>query len=141
MLYTYSVIPLVEDHFEERVADLIAQNKRNISTCPLFSVVIQPQGDPVWHRGPEIARVYARYKARLDAAGVPSGILLQSTLGHGTAAYAKAPYQLMESLRGFGKEEMVTIAKLLKQTATDFENSADSIRRTVAELCAKYPLY
>ena len=43
--------------------------------------------------------------------------------------------------RGFGTEDMITIAKLLKLTATDFENSADSIRKTVAELCAKYPLY
>ena len=43
--------------------------------------------------------------------------------------------------RGLGTEDMVTIAKLLKLTATDFENSADSIRKTVAELCAKYPLY
>ena len=43
--------------------------------------------------------------------------------------------------RGLGTEDMVTIAKLLKLTATDFENSADSVRKTVAELCAKYPLY
>jgi len=43
--------------------------------------------------------------------------------------------------RGFGVEEMVTIARLLKQTATDYENSAESVRKTVAELCAKYPLY
>ncbi len=100
MLYTYSVTPLVEDHFDERVADLIDQHKRGISTCPLFSVVIQPQGDPVWHQGEKLARVYLRYKERLDAAGVPSGFLLQSTLGHGTASLAPAPYQMMEPLGG-----------------------------------------
>ncbi len=43
--------------------------------------------------------------------------------------------------RGFGKEEMKIIAKLLKLTATDFENSADYIRAEVAKLCEKYPLY
>jgi len=43
--------------------------------------------------------------------------------------------------RGLGVEDMKTIAKLFKLTATDFENSADSVRATVAEICKKYPLY
>ena len=43
--------------------------------------------------------------------------------------------------RGLGAEEMKTIAKLFKLTATDFENSADYVRATVAEICKKYPLY
>ena len=43
--------------------------------------------------------------------------------------------------RGLGTEEMKTIAKLFKLTATDFENSADYVRATVAEICKKYPLY
>ncbi len=43
--------------------------------------------------------------------------------------------------RGFGAEEMVIIAKLLKLVATDFESSAEYIRSTVLELCEKYPLY
>ena len=43
--------------------------------------------------------------------------------------------------RGLGVEEMKVIAKLFKQTATDFENTADSVRATVAEICKKYPLY
>ena len=43
--------------------------------------------------------------------------------------------------RGLGTEDMKTIAKLFKLTATDFEKSADSVRATVAEICKKYPLY
>ena len=43
--------------------------------------------------------------------------------------------------RGLGTEDMKTIAKLFKLTATDFEGSADSVRATVAEICKKYPLY
>ncbi len=100
MLYTYSVTPLFEDHFEERVADLIDQHKRNISLMPLFCVKIQPEGTPVWSNGERIAKSYRRYKAQLDKAGVPSGILLQSTFGHGTASMAPAPFQFMEPLDG-----------------------------------------
>ncbi len=43
--------------------------------------------------------------------------------------------------RGLGVEEMKTIARLFKLTATDFENSADAIRAEVDAICKKYPLY
>ena len=43
--------------------------------------------------------------------------------------------------RGLGIEEMKTIARLFKLTATDFENSAESVRAEVAAICKKYPLY
>ena len=43
--------------------------------------------------------------------------------------------------RGLKEEDMKVIAHLFKLVATDFENSADECRATVAELCRKYPLY
>ena len=43
--------------------------------------------------------------------------------------------------RGFKEEDMVEIAKLIKLTITDFENSQDEIRARVKTLCDKYPLY
>jgi glycine hydroxymethyltransferase len=43
--------------------------------------------------------------------------------------------------RGFVEEDMATVAKLMKLVATDFENSADTVRAEVKKLCAKYPLY
>lgn len=43
--------------------------------------------------------------------------------------------------RGFKEEEMVEIAKLIKLTITDYENSQDEIRARVKALCDKYPLY
>lgn len=45
------------------------------------------------------------------------------------------------SSRGFVEEDMPEIAKLIKLTAVDFENSKDEIRTRVAALCAKHPLY
>ncbi len=43
--------------------------------------------------------------------------------------------------RGFVEEDMTEIAKLIKLTITDFENSKDEIKTRVAALCAKHPLY
>ncbi len=43
--------------------------------------------------------------------------------------------------RGLGVEDMDKIAEYILLAINDFENSADSIRKGVSELCAKYPLY
>ncbi len=43
--------------------------------------------------------------------------------------------------RGMKEEDMVTIGKLIKLAASDFDNQADFIRAEVDKLCKKYPLY
>ncbi len=43
--------------------------------------------------------------------------------------------------RGLGEDEMRTIGKLIKLTATEYEDKADYIRAEVAKICEKYPLY
>ena len=43
--------------------------------------------------------------------------------------------------RGLGTAEMRTIARLMKTTLVDFENSKTAIREEVAAICRKYPLY
>lgn len=43
--------------------------------------------------------------------------------------------------RGFDEGDMKVIARLMWQTATDFDAQGDAIRAAVAELCGKHPLY
>lgn len=43
--------------------------------------------------------------------------------------------------RGLREEDMQVIARLIAETATEFEGKADSIRAEVAAICGKYPLY
>lgn len=43
--------------------------------------------------------------------------------------------------RGFKEEDMEIIAKIMWQTAVDFEGKQDDLRAQVAQLTAKYPLY
>ncbi|MEG1027686.1 MAG: serine hydroxymethyltransferase, partial [Oscillospiraceae bacterium] len=43
--------------------------------------------------------------------------------------------------RGLNTEDMKVIARCIKLAATDFENSADDIRKEVTTLLEKYPLY
>jgi glycine hydroxymethyltransferase len=43
--------------------------------------------------------------------------------------------------RGLGEADMETVAECIWLCATDFENSADTIRQKVSDLLKKYPLY
>ncbi len=43
--------------------------------------------------------------------------------------------------RGLKEDDMVTVGRLIKLAAADFENSAGCIRTEVARICEKYPLY
>lgn len=43
--------------------------------------------------------------------------------------------------RGLKEEDMKTIAGLIKMAVTDFETKSDEIRRSVNQICEKYPLY
>ena len=43
--------------------------------------------------------------------------------------------------RGFGEPEMLRIADFIWDTATDFENKAENIRRSVTEICTNFPIY
>ena len=43
--------------------------------------------------------------------------------------------------RGFKEEEMMKIAKWMRDVATDFEANRERVSAEVSELCAKFPLY
>lgn len=43
--------------------------------------------------------------------------------------------------RGFGAPEMLRIAEFIWQSATDFDNKANDIRRNVRDICANFPIY
>ena len=43
--------------------------------------------------------------------------------------------------RGLGHEEMKQIARCVAMTARDFEGTSEKVKATVADICAKYPLY
>lgn len=49
MLRNYSITPMGEDHFEERVKDIAEQVKNGVATLPLM-MILSPEGDPVWDK-------------------------------------------------------------------------------------------
>lgn len=82
-MYTYSIMPLSDTHFDEICEDVRDQYKRGISTCPLFKMTLVPEGDPVWDKAGPFCALYRRYREELAPYGIKTGILIQASLGHG----------------------------------------------------------
>ncbi len=62
----------------------------------------------------------------------PLSPLITSGIRIGTAAI---------TTRGLGKEEMKQIAKFITWAVNDFENKKEYIKKSVEEICKKYPIY
>lgn len=79
------MMPLNVTHFDEMVADIKDQYKREVTTCPLFIMTLVPEGDEtsVWDKVGPMCKNYERFREALDRDGVPSGVLIQASLGHG----------------------------------------------------------
>lgn len=97
MLHAYSVTPLKEDHFQERVKDIAEMVHNHVISMPLFCMTLVPEGDPVWDKIGQMESQYIRYRDALLAEGVECGVLVQASLGHGYPIIPN-PFQLHVSV-------------------------------------------
>ena len=96
-MYTYSIMPLNPDHFDEIVEDVRAQFRNGVSSCPLFMIKLVPEGIPAWDKAEKAAKIFRRFKEALDRDGILVGILVQATLGHRREGH-DSPFQKYVSL-------------------------------------------
>ncbi|MBO5293762.1 MAG: hypothetical protein J6B71_00730 [Clostridia bacterium] len=89
----YSVMPLDVDHLEEICNDIERQIDDGIATCPIFMIKLVPEGDPVIDKASIEAEKYILFRYRLAQKGLPCGILVQCTIGHGYPLDQMFPFQ------------------------------------------------
>ena len=82
-MLNYSIMRLDPDHVEEYCQDIKYQIENGISTMPLFAMTLTPEGDPAIDKAALLCETYKLYKERLDSMGLPSGVLIQASIGHG----------------------------------------------------------
>ena len=82
-LYTYSIMPLNTEYLDEICEDIKNQYEQGISTCPLFSMTLTPEDSPAINKAKIFCEKYKLFKDKLDKMNVPSGVLVQATIGHG----------------------------------------------------------
>ena len=82
-MLNYSIMSLNAERIEDFCNDIEYQVKNGIATMPLFCMTLTPEGDPAIDKAELLCRVYEKYKEKLDARGIPSGVLIQASIGHG----------------------------------------------------------
>ncbi|MBR2950377.1 MAG: hypothetical protein IKC46_10995 [Lachnospiraceae bacterium] len=102
----YSIMGLDIDHADEICADICAQVERGVSTCPLFCMTLVPEGDPVVDKVGPMCEKYMIFRDKLHAMGIPNGVLVQASIGHGWVLSKLSPYTKYKNLTD-GKEVFV----------------------------------
>ncbi|MBE6611972.1 MAG: hypothetical protein E7632_05730 [Ruminococcaceae bacterium] len=92
-LHLYSIMPLDMDHIDEVCEDIRQQYESGVSNYPLLKMTLVPEGNPPADKVGQLCRKYDAYREKLTAMGIPSGILVQATIGHGWKLGAPFPYQ------------------------------------------------
>ena len=81
-LQNYSVMPLLPDKLEVLTDDIERQVRERICTMPLLEMVLVPVGTPPREEAEYRCTVFDTFRDRLAERGIPSGILVQASLGH-----------------------------------------------------------
>lgn len=97
-MLNYSIMSLNKDHIDEFCADIEYQVKNKIATMPLFCMTLTPEGNPTIDKADLLCSVYEKYKEKLDAAGIPSGALIQASIGHGWKLNEPSAFQKYTNL-------------------------------------------
>ena len=92
-LHLYSIMPLDTDHLEAVCQDILAQYQQGVATCPLFCMTLVPEGNPPADKAALLSGKYKQFRSRLRELGVPSGVLVQATIGHGWRLSEMFPFQ------------------------------------------------
>ncbi len=98
-MYLYSIMPLDTDHVDEVCEDICNQVETGVSNFPLFMMTLVPEGNPDGEPGSTINKAkimcekYMLFKKKLDNMGVPNGVLVQASIGHGYPLNNKFPFR------------------------------------------------
>ena len=82
-LHLYTIMPLDVEHLEEICEDIREQYETGVTTCALFSMTLVPEGNPVVDKVGPLCQKYDLFKKHLSEMGIPNGILIQASIGHG----------------------------------------------------------
>ena len=102
----FSIMAMDADHIDEICEDISDQYKSGVCTCPLFMIKLVPEGDPVIDKAGIEAGKYILFRDRLSEMGIPCGILVQCTVGHGYPLDRMFPFQRYVGIED-GKERFV----------------------------------
>lgn len=93
MKYIFSIMNLDTAHLEEICEDIRYQYENKVASCALFKMTLVPEGTPPTDKAKLMCEKYSLFKEKLDSMNVPSGVLIQASIGHGWQLGERFPFQ------------------------------------------------
>lgn len=90
-LKIFSIVKFIEGHEKEVCDDIRAQYENGVANCFLFCFTLTPEGKPVVNKAKMLCEKYMRHKEMLK--GIPVGILVQASIGHGRVLGEETVFQ------------------------------------------------
>ena len=126
----YSIMALDTEHLEQICEDIRQQVESGVCKCPLFMIKLVPEGDPAIDKASIEAKDYIPFRDRLAQMGIPAGILVQCTIGHGYS---------LNQMFGFTQYENLTDGQKQFIACPADEDFRAYIRNQLATLAALQP--
>lgn len=95
-----NILPLLTDHADELVEQQRELFQAKAIDCVAFSFTLVPEGIPPLDKAAECTRRFRIFQTKLRSAGIPCGILLQATWGHGWTPDEPTDFQRIVRLDG-----------------------------------------
>lgn len=102
----FSIVKPDFEHMEEVVEDIRLQIEKGIATMPLFYLAMVPEGTPPANKAAAFAADFLPFRRRLAEMGLPAGILVQCTIGHGYPLVAPSPFRKYVNLNDGNTEHV-----------------------------------
>lgn len=93
MDHVFTIMSLNTEYLDEICQDIKEQVECGVASCALFSMTLVPEGNPPANKAKIMCEKYMLFKEKLDKMGVPNGVLVQATIGHGYVLGHPFPYQ------------------------------------------------
>lgn len=106
-LQLYTIMRLDMEHIDEICADIREQFEKGVATCALFMMTLVPEGNPPVDKAREMCEQYRQFREKLSGMGIPNGVLVQASIGHGWVLSEKFPFQCLVNLTDGTEREIV----------------------------------
>ena len=95
-----NIVPLLVNHAEEITKDLADLYNQKVIDSVAFSFTLVPEGVPPIDKAAEYTRRFQIFQKQLKEKGIPTGILIQATWGHGWVPDEPTNFQQIRRIDG-----------------------------------------
>ncbi|MBR5837439.1 MAG: hypothetical protein IKZ84_02760 [Victivallales bacterium] len=99
-MHKINIAPLLVNHAEEITADIVSLYHDKVIDSVAFSFTLVPEGVPPVDKAAEYTRRFKIFQKLLKEKGVPTGILIQATWGHGWVPDSPTNFQQIRRIDG-----------------------------------------